>query len=279
MRDEQGKTQEESLRVFSEAASTYDRIGPRYFSHFGQRLVDLAQIVPGTKVLDVAAGRGAVLFPASTRVGSRGHVIGIDFSTDMVRETTAEIEGEGWQHAQIRQMDAEQLDFPDASFDWVLCGFALWMFSQPHRVLQGFHRVLKPGGRVGLSTWAADNPFQNWCHDVLRPYVPSPAPQAAATNETPKFNTPAHLEAALQQAGFAHLQINIEDGDFVYANEEELWLSLWTGGIRRRLEKMTPPVLNQAKADVCQKLQALKRPDGIHLVWRVLFAFGTKPAQ
>ena len=48
MRDEQGKTQEESLRVFSEAASIYDRIGPRYFSHFGQRMVDLAQIVPGT---------------------------------------------------------------------------------------------------------------------------------------------------------------------------------------------------------------------------------------
>jgi ubiquinone/menaquinone biosynthesis C-methylase UbiE len=84
MRDEQGKTQEESLRVFSEAASTYDCIGPRYFSHFGQRLVDLAQIVPGTKVLDVATGRGAVLFPASTRVGSRGHVIGIDFSTDII---------------------------------------------------------------------------------------------------------------------------------------------------------------------------------------------------
>jgi hypothetical protein len=55
--------------VFSQVAVTYDRVGPRFFSHFGRRLVALAQIPGGAHVLDVATGRGAVLFPAAECVG------------------------------------------------------------------------------------------------------------------------------------------------------------------------------------------------------------------
>ena len=92
MTDEGNRKREESLRVFSQAASTYDRIGPGIFSYFGQRLVDVAEIAAGANVLDVAAGRGALLFPAAAKVGPTGHVTAIDFSPDMVRETAKDIE-------------------------------------------------------------------------------------------------------------------------------------------------------------------------------------------
>ena len=93
--------------VFSRAASTYDRIGPRFFAHFGQRLVELAQITPGSYVLDVAAGRGAVLFPAGERVGASGRAIGIDLSSEMVEETANDIQNAGWENVEIRRMSAE----------------------------------------------------------------------------------------------------------------------------------------------------------------------------
>jgi len=278
MADEGNEKREESLRVFSQAASTYDRIGPRIFSYFGQRLVDLAEIAPGANVLDVAAGRGAVLFPAAAKVGPRGHVIGIDFSPDMVGETVRDIERQKLRYAEMLQMDAERMNFSDASFDWVTCGFALWMFVRPFPVLQEFWRVLKSSGRVGLSTWAADNPFQNWCQQVLRPYAPPPASKAPAPKDDAKFDTPVHLETALRQAGFADIQVTVEERDFVYASEEDFWQSFWSSGIRRQLEKMTPAALAQAKSDVFPKLQAVKKPDGFHKVNRALFAVGTKPA-
>src|SRR5215216_559628 len=114
MDDVAGTQQAGIVGVFSRAAPTYDRIGPRVFAHFGQRLVDLAQIAPGAHVLDVAAGRRAALFPAATRVGPRGWVMGIDLSADMVRETVADIQRAGWHHAEIQQMDADQLHVSDA---------------------------------------------------------------------------------------------------------------------------------------------------------------------
>ncbi len=269
---------EESLRVFSETATIYDRIGPPIFSYFGQRLVDLAGLASGARVLDVAAGRGALLFPAAAKLGPTGRVCAIDFSPDMVRETARDIETRKLSHAEIRHMDAEQMDLPDASFDWVMCGFALWMFAKPERVLQEFYRVLKWGGRVALSTWAADNPSQAWINEVLKPFVYSASAKHLPAKFDVRFDTPLQLETALLQAGFAEIHISVEEKDFVYADEEQYWSALWSAGFRRQLEKMTPDLLEQARREVFDRLQAFKKPDGFYKRNRALFAFGTKPA-
>ena len=278
MTNEGKRKREESLRVFNQAASTYDRVGPGSFSYFGQRLVDLADIPSGANVLDVAAGRGALLLPAAVRVGPTGHVTGIDFSPNMVHETTKDIGSRKLRNAEIRQTDAERMNFADACFDWVMCGFALWMFADAARVLQEFHRVLRGGGRVALSTWAADSPSQTWCHEVLRPFVYAPAAKDLPAKIDVRFDTRLQIETALQQAGFNAIRITIEEKEFIYADEEQYWSTLWSAGIRRQLEKLTPAALEQAKRDVFQKLQEFKKQDGFHKINRALFGFGTKSA-
>jgi len=128
MKPEKGDSEAGVVGLFSRAAPTYDRIGPQVFAHFGERLVEWTRPAPNAAVLDVATGRGAVLLPAARQVGPGGRVIGIDMSATMVREVETDIRSTGTEsrHIEIRQMDAEHLDFPDASFDQVLCGFALW---------------------------------------------------------------------------------------------------------------------------------------------------------
>lgn len=64
--------------LFDRASGTFDQVGPRFFSYFGRRLVEIAQIPSGSRVLDVATGRGALLFPAADSVGPHGQVTGID---------------------------------------------------------------------------------------------------------------------------------------------------------------------------------------------------------
>jgi hypothetical protein len=85
------------------------------------------------------------------------------------------------------------------------------------------------------------------------------------------------LATALRQPGFAGHQIFVEDGEFVYTDEDEWWASLWSHGLRGQLEKMAAPVLAQAKTEVCQQVQGFKQADGIHTLYRALFALSTKP--
>src|SRR5919198_5175881 len=81
--------------LYNRVASRYGSTGPPVFAHFGQRLVDLAALAPGEHILDVGAGRGAILFPAAARVGTRGRVTGIDVAEVKVEETCAEIKRAG----------------------------------------------------------------------------------------------------------------------------------------------------------------------------------------
>ena len=264
MSTEEHSSQEGRIGVFNRAAATYDSIGPRFFTHLGQRLVELSHITPGATVLDVAAGRGAVLFAAANQVGPGGRAVGIDLAENMVRETTADIQGGGRHNVEMHHMSAEHIDFPDASFDGVLCGFALWNFSPPHQALQEFFRVLKPGGRVGLTTWTDDCPFVTWVRQELRSSVPPQAPPAHSGSEAPSFgyfDTPANLATALQQTGFERIEISIEDHDFVYATDEEWWLSLWSHGMRSRFERLASPDLEQVRGDMLRKVQ------GVSALW------------
>jgi O-methyltransferase/aklanonic acid methyltransferase len=134
--------------VFSRSAPTYDRVGPRFFSHFGRQLVELAQIPKGSRVLDVATGKGAVLFPAADAVGPLGHVTGIDLSEAMVLEIAKEISRQNLENVEVCKMDAEYLQFPDESFDCILCGFAIFFFPKPDRALSEMRRVLTPNGQM-----------------------------------------------------------------------------------------------------------------------------------
>ncbi len=268
----EGSSQEGVVGVFSRAASTYDSHGPRFFAQLGQRLVEVSHVTHGANVLDVAAGRGAVLFAAADQVGPDGHALGIDLAENMVRETTADIQRAGRQNVEMRQMSADQLDFPDASFDSVLCGFALWFFPQPYQTLQEFLRVLKPGGSTGLTTWTEDCPFLVWVREELRASLPPQTPPPNRGMAAPSFDTPEKLEAALQQAGFANIDISIEEHDYVYPTDEEWWLSLWSHGIRARFEQLEAPDLEKLKTDMVRKVQVMKQPDGIHTLFRALFA-------
>src|SRR4051794_29481582 len=104
--------------AFGDAAGTFGQEqNLRRFPHFGRRLVAVAGLPTGTQVLDVAMGRGAVLFAAVERVGAHGKVTGIDLAPGMVEATALDIERRKLSNVDVHVMDAERLAFPGASFD------------------------------------------------------------------------------------------------------------------------------------------------------------------
>ena len=141
-------------QIFDGSAMSYDRVGPKIFSQFGEHLVEQIPLARGAHVLDIATGKGAVLLPAARRVGSEGQVTGIDLSGGILKETEHLARAEGLTNVELRKMDAEHLEFQDQTFDFVTCAFALNLFPDQEGALREMYRVCKPGGLISVTTFS-----------------------------------------------------------------------------------------------------------------------------
>jgi len=258
--------------VFGRAAPTYDRAGPRPFAHFGRRLVELAELDPADEVLDVAAGRGAVLFPAAECVG---HVIGIDLAEPMVTALADEIAERGLKNAEARLMDAETLEFPDATFDAVLCNLSIFFFDV-ERALGEFRRVLKPGGQLAFTVFGKGDPRWDWHRELLRSLTPdeSPPQRKEPEPEPPPVGGPSEPERRLADAGLDSIRIHEEPYDLLFAGPDEWWQWLWSQGQRSFLESLDEEQLERYRAGVYSRL-----PDPIVNTWTVGFALARMPSR
>lgn len=269
--DEQSRKQEIEAYFNGIVAPDYG-VDARFFPAMGRQLVARARLAAGWRVLDVAAGRGAVLFPAVEAVGPRGHVTGIDLAEALVRETNAEIRRLGLDNARMRQMDAESLDFPPASFEAVLCGFALFFFPALERALAEFRRVLVPGGVFAATTFGPTDERMGWYEDLLKEFAILPAIPV-----TQELDDPAQLRAALAAAGFEAVEVLPQTYDALYADEQAWWERLWASGARAGLESLSPQAELEFKTRAFEHIRALKRPDGIHRPYKVLFTLAARP--
>jgi ubiquinone/menaquinone biosynthesis C-methylase UbiE len=271
--------------IFNRAASTYDHIGPRFFAHFGQQLVDFAQVSEGIRVLDIATGRGAILFPAVKAVGKRGYVVGTDISTPMVEETRREIQALEIENATVEQMDAESMRFPDGTFDVVFCGFALFFFPNLERALADMLRVLRPGGCLAASTWEKYEDEQwSWFDRLVETFIP-PEPQQASNAcpqpPPPELDTPGGLQKILTTAGFSRVICRTERYEVIYTDREQWWLAQWSHGGRALLETIEEKPgsngLERFKVAVFEGLSQHQPTDGVHTIWPALYVKAKKP--
>ncbi len=268
-------TQKEQIAgLYHRVASAYGHVGLGIFTYAGRHLVERLGIAEGAQVLDVGAGRGANLFPAAETVGPHGQVIGIDLAPGMVRETTAEIKRRNLPHVSMLQMDAEHLTFPDASFDVVLCGFAIFLFPHLEQALSEFFRVLRPGGKVGITVAQDLDALSHWYGEHITGYhTRYQFPLRAGGGKGSNYS---ELPRYLTHAGFIDVQVLQEQADFVYANAQEWWDSRWTHGPRYALEQMSPEVLAQFKEEVFTRLAQEAQSHGIHETLRLQYILADK---
>jgi|SRR5215472_4272913 len=115
-----------------------------------ERVGLLLNLAPGNHVLDVASGRGASALFLAERFGC--HVVGTDYSGQNVADAS-ELAAAKELSSLVRfeRCDAEGLTFPDESFDAIICECAFCTFPNKRDAAHEFARVLRPGGRVGLS--------------------------------------------------------------------------------------------------------------------------------
>ena len=250
---------------YSALAPGYDPVGS--FARFGHLLVDAVGVESGQRVLDVASGRGAVLFPAAERVGPDGHAEGIDLAEGMVRATSAEAEQRGIR-AWVRVMDAEQLDFPDASFDRVLCGFGIMFFPDQLRGLREMRRVLRPGGRVGLSTWK-EHQVQDLLL-VIQDLGLGPPHRSTSVDEADV------LAGLLIGAGFIGARVVAETLPLHYPDLDTYWRVARGSGVRGLIDALDAAQAARVRAALAERLERYRRPAGYHVPATALFGTASR---
>jgi ubiquinone/menaquinone biosynthesis C-methylase UbiE len=139
---------------WDKAAEYYEGFWHKQLATAQTRLLELAALKLGERVLDVACGTGLVTFPAAAAVGPGGEVVGTDISQAMIDLVRQIAEERSIANVAFDRMDAENLSaLPDASFDVVLTALGLMYVPDVLQALKEQHRVLRPGGRAVAAVW------------------------------------------------------------------------------------------------------------------------------
>jgi enediyne biosynthesis protein CalE5 len=143
-----------------------------------ERMLALAQVAPGDRVLELACGPGGLGLAAAERVGPGGEVVLTDVADEMTAIAAARGAQLGLGNIAVRRLDLERIDEPDAAYDVVLCREGLMLALEPGRAVVEIRRVLRPGGRAAVAVWAARerNPRLGLVMDVVAAQIGAPVP-------------------------------------------------------------------------------------------------------
>ncbi len=179
---------------------------------------------PRDTVLELAAGLGDTGLLAARLVGESGRVIITDFAPEMVAAARRRAQEMGVENAELRTLDAERMDLETDSVDGVLCRWGYMLMIDPAAAFAETRRVLRPGGRLALSVWAARerNPALSLAGRVLVElgHIPPPDPEAPGAFA---MADPERIRQFLVGAGFAEPEIEEVSFRWPFADQDAYW--------------------------------------------------------
>ena len=217
------------------------------------RLLELAGLSPGMRVLDIASGTGEPALPAAEVVGPGGRVVLTDQSEEMLAVAREKAEARRLTNVEFRVSDGEELDAGDGEFDAVLCRWGIMFMPEPVRCLRQARAALKPGGRIAMAVWGPPerNPFFVLPMAVLMKYadVPRPGPGEPGVFA---FAERGRLAAAFTEAGFGGTMFDeMELPMAVFDSGHEFWEYLREmGPIARHVAELSGEVQQKVGEEI-----------------------------
>ncbi|MEN9579500.1 MAG: hypothetical protein RJA70_2509 [Pseudomonadota bacterium] len=264
------------------AAEAWHRWAPtlrRWLGPATERMLELAGVASGARVLDVAAGAGDQTLQIASRVGLAGSVLAIDISPEILAFAASEAKRAGFAHVATRAMDGEQLELEDATFDVVVSRVGLIYFPDQQLALSEMRRVLVPGGRVAAIVYStpAQNGFFSTPVAVVRRHAQLGAP---APGQPGPFSLggPGVLEEAFAKAGFSDIRaqriqapLHMESAAACLRFEQESF-----GALHQMLSSLEPAERDAAWKEVGRELAVFERDGAFVGPCELVVAVGKK---
>ncbi len=204
----------------SGAANYEEFLVPAMFAPFAEQLVGRAGVSPGSGVLDIACGTGAVSRAAARRAGPTGSVIGVDLGEPTLAIARSRVLDDGAAPIGYLQADATALPFGAGTFDVALCQQGLQFFPDRAAALGEMRRVLRADGQVAIATWKniERSPFIAVA-DALASHV---SPEASEMMRSPfGLSDASELAHDLSAAGFRDVVVQDETIQCTWASHPE----------------------------------------------------------
>ncbi len=258
---------------WDKAAADYEGYWGKQIEPAQRRLLEMAALRPGERVLDIACGTGLITFPAAISVGPHGAVVGTDISGKMVERGREESAKLGLANVTFQRADAETLDFPESSFDAVLCSLGLMYLPEPIDALRLVRRVLKPGGRLAVTIWGRRDRC-GWAG--IFPVVDD----RVKSEVCPMFfhlGTGDNLRTALEMAGFSDIQVDRIVKPLDYASAEDALGAAFAGGpVALAYAHFDDDTREEAHAEYLKTIQPYRRGEGYSIPGEFVVALARK---
>lgn len=190
------------------------------------RLLQMARIRAGQRVIETACGSGLVTLRLAETVGAGGHVLATDLSQGMVDDLQTRLKARSMTNIEVKRMPAERLDVPDESFDTAICALGLMYTPDPAAALTEMARVIAPGGTVAATVWG-ERRNCGWAE--VFPIVDA----RVASEVCPMFfgtGAPGALERLFENAGLETLQEHRQSETLAFRSDTDVVEAVLLGG-------------------------------------------------
>lgn len=247
--------------LFDRLAADYDRSGVDFFEPIAAGLLERVPPREGERWLDVGCGPGAVLLPAAEAVGPQGRAVGIDAAPSMVeraREAAAALQ---LGNVDVAVADASQP--PEGSaYDVVVSSLVLFFLADPAQALRSWREVLRPGGRLGVSTFGAWDPRLEHVEQVLEPYIPPAMRDPRTTGDASPFASDAGVEGLVTRSGYADVRTETHPLPVRFADAQQWFAFSWSTGQRGMWLAVPEDRRDDVRAEAFRRFDEHADPDG-----------------
>jgi ubiquinone/menaquinone biosynthesis C-methylase UbiE len=264
--------------VFDRVADTYESVGVPWFVPIAEGLVHVAAPQPGERAVDLGCGRGAALFPLAAAVGPTGHVTGVDLSTRMVELARERADELGLTTVELHVMDAATPALPRGRADLVTASLVLFFLARPQEALLGWAALVRPGGRLCISTFAEQDDAWLRLDALFRPFLPPQMLDARTSGRAGPFGSDEGVADLFAGAGLVDVRTTHADVEVCFA-DVDAW-SRWSSSHGQRV--MWEHVPDPERASLVEAAAAIlaerRGPDGVtRLSQRVRYTLGRRP--
>lgn len=260
-------------QMWATRTASFARDGAPKTQHFAAALVDLVSPQPGAHVLDIATGTGVVAIEAARRVGPNGSVIASDYVAEWEPYVADSAIAAGVANVTFEVMSAEALALPDATFDAVLCQFGLMFVPDKLLALREMHRVLKPGGTLGLAVWSVAERVGIFTVagiiGAALPPTPGPPPASPLS-----LGEPGLIERLVTEAGFNNVVAQPFTLSFDVPSAEaewERWTSDLTNPMTARVQELPAEERDALRQRVIAALETYRVGDVLRISSESIF--------